>query len=156
MATTTATPSKTPEQLAGEAATTAFTELLRVSNAAREDPPSRDWEPEIRRYAADPAAYAAVQSVRSYATLGLKQVGDSKVGLQVTSVNLNAPGGPTVVLMGCYDSRSSRVVHADSGEPVPPGTPPRYVWDVTVIRYESQPGQPWLVRTLQPRTDRTC
>jgi hypothetical protein len=145
-----------PEQLAAEAATTAFSQLLRVTDAAAEDPLSRNWESDIRRYAADPAAYTLVQSARSYATLGLRQVGDSQVALRVTSVNLTAPGGPAVAITGCYDSESSHVVHADTGEPVPSGTPPRYAWDITVTQYRSEPGQPWLVSGFEPHTDQPC
>lgn len=150
------TPSPIAEELAEEAATTAFTELLRVTDAARQNPGARDWEPEIRRYAADPAAYLAVQSVRDRATLGLRQVGDSQVEISGTEVDLAAPEGPTVVLDGCYDSQSVQMVRMDNGESVSPGTPPRYVWNITVIQYLSEPGEPWLVRMLEPLTDQPC
>src|SRR4051794_21265306 len=71
----------TPEEEAAEAATEAFEGLLRVSDAASREPSAQDWEPEIRQYAADPAALLTVQSVRDYATLGLRQEGDSAVDL---------------------------------------------------------------------------
>lgn len=154
--TTTTAPPPTAEELAGEAATTAFTEFLRVTDAASQEPGLRDWEPEIRQYAGDPAAYLAVQAVRDYAVLGLRQVGDSQVDVEVMSVDLAAPEGPTVAITGCYDSQSAQVVKADTGEVVPPGTPPRYVWDIAVIQYLSEPGEPWLVSTLDPRTDQPC
>jgi hypothetical protein len=154
--TTTTTLAPTAEELAAEAATAAFTELLRVADAARQNPGARDWEPEIRQYAGDPAAYLVVQSVRDRATLGLRQVGDSKVDIAVTGVDLAAPEGPTVAITGCYDSQSAQVVRADTGEAVPPGTPSRYVWNITVIQYLSEPGEPWLVRTLDPLTDQPC
>lgn len=153
---TTTTPSPTAEELAAEAATAAFTELLRVADAARQNPGVKDWEPEIRQYAGDPAAYLVVQSVRDRATLGLRQVGDSEVDITVTGVDPAAPEGPTVAIAGCYDSQSAQVVRADTGEAVPPGTPPRYVWNITVIQYLSEPGEPWLVRTLEPLTDQPC
>ena len=76
--------------------------------------------------------------------------------LQITNVNLSAPAGPTVAITGCFDSQSSHVVHAETGEPVPAGTPPRFVWEITVTQYQSEPNQPWLVNTLEPRTDRPC
>ncbi len=151
-----ATPSPTAEELAEEAATTAFTELLRVTDAASRDPGARDWEPEIRRYAADPAAFLSIQSIRDMATLGLRQEGNSKVDVEITAVDLKAPEGPTVRMTGCFDSQSMRVVNVETGEVVPPGTPPHYVWDITVIEYVAEPGQPWLVRTLDPRTDQPC
>ena len=154
--TTTTAPPPTAEELAEEAATTAFTELLRVTDAASQDPGVRDWEPEIRQYAGDPAAYLAVQAARDYAVLGLKQVGDSQVDVEVTSVDLAAPQGPTVAITGCYDSRSAQVVRVDTGEVVPPGTPPRYVWNITVVQYRAEPGEPWLVNTLEPQTDQPC
>jgi hypothetical protein len=153
---TTAEPPPTAEELAEEAARTAFTGMLRVTNAARQDPGARDWEPEIRQYAGDPAAYVAVQSVREYATLGLHQIGNSSVDVETASVDLAAPEGPTVGLTGCYDSQSSQVARVDSGEVVPPGTPPRFVWDITVTQYEAESGEPWLVSVLEPRTDRPC
>jgi hypothetical protein len=153
---TTAEPPPTAEESAAEAATTAFTELVRVTDAASQDPGARDWEPEIRQYAGDPAAYLAVQAVRDYATLGLRQVGDSELDVEVTSVDLAAPEGPTVAITGCYDSQSAQVVRVDTGEVVPPGTSPRYVWDITVIQYQAEPEEPWLVSTLEPRTDRPC
>jgi hypothetical protein len=153
---TTTAPAPTAEELAEEAATTAFTELLRVTDAARQDPRARDWEPEIRRYAGDPAAYLTVQSVRDRATLGLRQVGDSQVDIRGADVDLAAPQGPTVAITGCYDSQSAQVVRVDTGEAVPPGTPPRYVWNITVIHYRSEPGEPWLVSTLEPLTDQPC
>ncbi|WP_246063795.1 hypothetical protein [Blastococcus colisei] len=127
-----------------------------MTDAASQDPGLRDWEPEIRQYAGDPAAYLAVQAARDYAVLGLRQVGDSQVDVEVMSVGLAAPEGPTVAMTGCYDSQSTQLVKADSGEVVPPGTPPRYVWDITVIQYLSEPGEPWLVSTLEPRTDQPC
>jgi hypothetical protein len=146
----------TPEEEAAEAATTVVTEMLRVTDAAKKDPGARDWEPEIRRFAGDPAALLAVTAVRDYATIGLRQEGDTAVDLEVTGADLAAPEGPTVRITGCYDSQSTRVVNVETGEVVPPGTPPRYVWDITVTRYEAEPGSPWLVNQLDPLTDRPC
>ena len=154
--TTTTAPPPTPEELAEAAATTAFHEFLRVTDAASQDPGLRDWEPEIRQYAGDPAAYLAAQAVRDYAVLSVRQVGDSQVDVELTSVDLAAPEGPTVAITGCYDSQSTQLVKTDTGELVPPGTPPRYVWDITVIQYLAEPGKPWLVSTLEPRTDQPC
>lgn len=149
-------PSPTPEAEAAEAATTVVTELLRVTDAAKKNPGVRDWEPDIRRFAGDPAAFLAAKSVRDYATLGLRQEGDTAVALHVSSVNLVAPQGATVRITGCYNSESTRVTKVESGEVVPPGTPPRYVWDITVTRYQTVAGSPWLVNVLQPLTDRPC
>ncbi|UOY00026.1 hypothetical protein [Blastococcus sp. PRF04-17] len=146
----------TPEEEAAEAATQAFHGLLEISDAASREPNARDWEPEIRRYAADPAALVTVQSVREYATLGLRQEGDSAVDLRVTSVDLAAPEGPSVRITGCYDSQSAQTVNVETGEVVPPGTPPRYVWDITVVQYVAEPREPWLVTTLEPRPDEPC
>ena len=113
-------------------------------------------KPEIRQFAADPAALLTIQAVRDYATLGLRQEGDSAVDLQVVGVDLTAPAAPTVRMTGCYDSQSAQTIDAGTGEVVPPGTPPRYVWDITVVRFVAEPGQPWLVTTLEPLTDRPC
>jgi len=146
----------TPEEAAAEAATQAFEGLLQISDAASREPNARDWEPEIRRYAADPAALLTVQSVREYAALGLRQEGDSVVDPRVTSVDLAAPEGPTVRITGCYDSQSAQRVNVETGEVVPPGTPPRYVWDITVVQYVAEPREPWLVTTLEPRPDEPC
>ena len=71
-------------------------------------------------------------------------------------MDLASPEGPTVKITGCYDSQSTRVVKAETGEVVPPGTPRQYVWDITVTRYEAEPGSPWLVNQLDPLTDRPC
>jgi hypothetical protein len=146
----------TPEEDAAEAATQAFEGLLRISDAASQEPNARDWEPEIRQFAADPAALLTVQAVRDYATLGLRQEGDSAVDLQVVGVDLTAPAAPTVRMTGCYDSQSAPTIDVGTGEVVPPGTPPRYFWDITVVRFVAEPGQPWLVTTLEPLTDRPC
>lgn len=146
----------TPEEEAATDATVVVNELLRVTDAAKKDPGARDWEPEIRRFSGDPAALLAVTAVRDYATLGLRQEGDTAVDLEVTDVDLTAPEGPTVRITGCYDSASTRVVRVETGEVVPPGTPPRYVWDITVTRYEAEPEAPWLVNELDPLTDRPC
>jgi hypothetical protein len=146
----------TPEEEAAEAATAAVTGMLGVFDAARKDPGVRDWEPEIRRFAGDPAALLAVTAVRDYATIGLRQEGDTAVVLEVTGVDLASPEGPTVTITGCYDSQSTRVVKVETGEVVPPGTPPRFVWDITVTRYVAEPGSPWLVNRLDPLTDRPC
>ncbi|TFV92294.1 hypothetical protein E4P40_03185 [Blastococcus sp. CT_GayMR20] len=146
----------TREEEAAAAATQAFESLLQVSDAASREPTARDWESEIRRYAADPAALLTVQSVRDYATLGLRQEGDSAVDLTATSVDLVAPEGPTVRITGCYDSQSAQRVNVETGEVVPPGTPPRYVWDITVVQFLAEPREPWLVTTLEPRPDRPC
>jgi hypothetical protein len=146
----------TPEEEAAEAAAQAFEGLLRISDAASREPNARDWEPGIRQFAADPAALLTVQAVRDYATLGLRQEGDSAVDLQVVGVDLTAPAAPTVKMTGCYDSQSAQTVDAGTGEVVPPGTPPRYVWDITVVQFVAEPEQPWLVTTLEPLTDRPC
>jgi hypothetical protein len=146
----------TAEEKAAEAATTVVNEMLRVTDAAKQDPGVRDWEPEIRRFSGDPAALLAVTAVRDYATIGLRQEGDTVVELVVTDVNLAAPEGPTVTITGCYDSQSTRVVRVETGEVVPAGTPPRFVWDITVTRYVAEPGSPWLVNRLDPLTDRPC
>lgn len=146
----------TPEEEAAEAATAAFEEMLRVTDAASRNPGARDWEPEVREYSADPAAFLAVQSVRDLAALGLRQEGSSRVGVEVAAVDLEAPEGPTVKLTGCYDSQSTQIIDVKSGDVVPPGTPARFVWDITVLQYVEEPGQPWLVSTLEPRTDRPC
>ncbi|WP_244276821.1 hypothetical protein [Geodermatophilus obscurus] len=150
------TSAPTPEEEAAEAATTAVNEMLRVTDAAKKVPGARDWEPEIRRSAGDPAALLAVTAVRDYATIGLRQEGDTTVDLQVTGVDLASPEGPTVKITGCYDSHSTRVVKVETGEVVPPGTPPRFVWDITVTRYVAEPGSPWLVNQLDPLTERPC
>ncbi|RBY97579.1 hypothetical protein DQ237_01140 [Blastococcus sp. TF02-8] len=146
----------TPEDEAATAATVVVNEMLRVTDAAKKDPGARDWEPEIRQFSGDPAALLAVTAVRDYAALGLRQEGDTAVDLEVTDVDLTAPEGPTVRITGCYDSESTRVVRVETGEVVPPGTPPRYAWDITVTRYEAEPGAPWLVNELNPHTDRPC
>jgi hypothetical protein len=153
---TTAETPENPQDAAKSAAIDAFTELLRVRDAAAQDPLAQDWEPEIRKHAADPAAYAAVQSIRTYATLGVHQVGESKVALQVTGVDLEAAAGPTVSIAGCYDSQASQVVRNDTSEPVPAGTPPRFTWLISVVQYGSEPGKPWLVTDLDPRVDQPC
>ncbi len=146
----------TPEEEAAGSATMTVNELLRVTDAAKQDPAASDWEPEIRRYAGDPAALLAVTAVRDYAALGLRQEGDTAVDLEVPAIDLAASEGPTVKIAGCYDSQSTRVVEVESGDVIPPGTLPRYVWDITVTRYDSVPGSPWLVNVLEPLTDRPC
>ncbi len=146
----------TPDELAAAAATSAVIGMLGVTDAAKGDPATRDWEPEVRRFAGDPAALLAVTAVRDYATLGLRQEGETLVDLEVTSVDLVAPDGATVRITGCYDSQSTRVVRQDTGEVISPGTPPRYVWDITVVRYDAEPGSPWLVTQLTPLTDQPC
>ncbi len=153
-ATTSKPPS--PDEQAAESAIETFEGLLQISDAASREPNARDWEPEIRRYAADPAALLAVQSVRDYAMLGLRQEGDSVVDVQVTGVDLSGSEGPTVTITGCYDSQSARTINVATGEVVPPGTPPRYVWDIAVVQFVAEPGQPWLVTSLEPLTDRPC
>lgn len=145
-----------PEALAAEAATTAVVGMLDVTDAAKGDPAARDWEPEVRRFAADPAALLAVTAVRDYATLGLRQEGETVVDLEVTTVDLSAADGATVRITGCYDSQSTRVVRQETGEVIPPGTSPRFVWDITVVHYDSEPGSPWLVTQLNPLTDQPC
>ena len=146
----------TPGEAAAQEATVAFEGMLRVTDAASQAPSSRDWEPEIRQYAGDPAALLAVESVRDLATMGLRQEGTSRVDIAATSVDLESPEGPTVRLTGCYDSQSTQIIDLETGEVVPPGTPPRFVWDVTVIRFHTEAGEPWLVTSLEPRTDTPC
>jgi hypothetical protein len=148
--------SPSPEEQATRAATTAVTEMLRVTDAAKHDPRSKDWEPDIRRYSGDPAALLAVKSVRDYATLGLRQEGNTVVDLNAMETDLASPKGPTVRITGCYDSQSTKVVKVTTGEAIPPATPPKYVWDITVTQYTSERGSPWLVNVLEPRTEQSC
>jgi hypothetical protein len=156
--TTSPTTSRAPtrEEAAGEAATTAVNAMLQVTDAAKANPGAKDWEPDIRRYAGDPAAFLAVKSVRDYATLGLRQEGETAVDLSVAAVDLTAPEGSTVTITGCYDSQRTKVVRVATGEFVPPATPPQYVWDITVTQYAAEPGSPWLVNVLEPLTEQPC
>ncbi len=146
----------TPEAIATEAALAAFRDAVRVTDLASKDPAVRDWEPEIRRHLGDPAAFLAAQTVRDYAALGLRQEGDSAVTTVVDGVDLAAPEGPTVRITGCFDSQSTRLIAVETGQPVPPSTPPRYVWNVEVAHFAAQAGEPWLVTVLEPSTDRPC
>ena len=130
--------------------------MLRVTDSARQEPTAGDWEPEVRRYAADPAAFVAVQAVRDFATIGLRQDGETRIEMKVADVQLAAAEGPSVRITGCYDSSSTQVINVGTGDVVPPGTPPRHVWDVNVVQYQSEPGAPWLVTTLDPLRDQPC
>ncbi|MDQ3781626.1 MAG: hypothetical protein M3349_01645, partial [Actinomycetota bacterium] len=122
-----------------------------------QDPLGRDWEPEIRQFAADPYAAAAVDAIRTYATGGIRQVGDSVVEPEVTGVDLEAQMGPTVEVVACYDRTGSDVVRVDNGESIlSPDEPTRFVWNLTVINYESEPGEPWKVTVLEPLPDQPC
>ena len=56
---------------------------------------------------------------------------------------VHKPGCPSPWMCNCYPVNLE-----------PP--PPRYVWDITVTRYEAEPGSPWLVNELDPLTDRPC
>ena len=155
--TATTTPPPSPEELAGEAAMTTLTELVRVEDMADQDPAGRDWEPDIRQYAGDPYAAVSVQSVREYATYGIHQIGDSTVEAEVTAVDLTAPGGPTVLLTACFDGSQSDVVRVDTGESIlPPGEPTRFVWNVTVVQSELKPEAPWLVTVKETHPDQPC
>jgi hypothetical protein len=145
-----------PEDAAADGALAAFEDAVRVTDQASQDPASRDWEPEIRRHLGDPAALLAVQSVRDYAALGLRQEGTSAVSAAVSAVDLTAAEGPTVRITGCFDSGSTRVINTATGEAVPTGTPPRYTWDVAVTQFSGLAGQPWLVTELEPLTDQPC
>lgn len=144
------------ENEAAQSATATITEMLRVIDAAMADPAARDWEPEIRRYAGDPAALLAVMVVRDYATLGVRQEGATVVELDIATVDLANPGGPTVRIVGCYDAQSTRLIRENTGEVVPPGTPARFVWNMSVRRYDAEPGSPWLVNEWVPLTDQPC
>jgi len=152
----TTTRAPTPEEVAGESALTVFTELLRVTDAAKQDPGAKDWEPNIRQYAGDPHAFAVVQSIRDYATLGIRQVGDLEFTAEVAAVDLASPQGPTVLLSVCYDVTSTDRIQVDTGEVIPTGTLPNYVVDVKVIQFELEPEAPWLVTVLEPHTDQPC
>jgi hypothetical protein len=144
------------EDIATETALAAFQEAVRVTDEASKDPTARDWEPEIRRHMGDPAAFLAAQTVRDYATLGLRQEGDSSVTAEVTSVDLTAPEGSTVRISGCFDSESTKLLDVETGLSVPPGTPPRYLWNVAVTQFAAEAGEPWLVTVLEPLTDQPC
>ena len=61
-------PGSTPEQqAAATAAIAAFDNYVKVVIATQQDPAGRDWEPEIRKYLADPAAANLVESTLSLA-----------------------------------------------------------------------------------------
>ncbi len=153
----TTTPSPSPEEMAEQAALEALANLVRVRDAAGQDPVGRDWEPEIRLFAADPYAAAAVDDIRTYATGGIRQVGDSVVEPEVTGVDLEAQMGPTVEIVACNDSTGLDIVRVDNGESIlPPNRLPRFVWNLTVIQYTSTPGEPWLVTVLEPHPDQPC
>lgn len=139
-----------------EAATSAFHNFLTATDQASEAPTAQDWEADIRRFAADPAASQSVQSVRELASLGLRQVGDSVVTLTVDAVQSDSPSGPTVLLSGCYDVSSSHIENVSTGQVVPSGTPSRYALSITVTQYLNVAGRPWLVRELDPHTGQPC
>lgn len=157
-ATTTQPP--TPEELAAEAAMAAFNGMHQVTEAAARDPGAKDWEPEIRQFAGDPFAFLEVQSIRDFATRGIRQAGEVTVEAEVTAVDLASLEGPTVMITACFDRTESDLVYADTGESIrPPGAPaelPRVVSNVKVIHYEAEPGQPWLVSTVDTQPDQPC
>ncbi len=145
-----------PEEAAADEALAAFQEAVRVTDDASQNPSAQDWEPVIRQHLGDPAAFLAVQSVRDYAALGLRQEGDSVVTAEVTGIDLAAAEGPTVRITGCFDSASTRLIDVATGTAVPPETPPRFVWNVAVTQYPTQAGAPWLVTVLEPLTGQPC
>ena len=153
---TSSPPPPSAEEAAADAALVAFQDAVRVTDQANRDPAAQDWEPAIRRHLGDPAAVLAVQTVRDYATLGLRQEGDSVVTAEVTGIDLAAAEGPTVRITGCYDSQSTRVVDVRTGAPVPPATPTRFVWNVAVTQFPTEAGEPWLVTVLEPLTSQPC
>jgi len=158
--TATTTQPPTPEELAGEAAMAAYNGMQQVTEAADRDPGAKDWEPEIRQFAGDPFAFLVVQSIRDFATRGIRQVGEVTVEAEVTAVDLASLEGPTVMITACIDRSESDLVYADTGESIrPPGAPaelPRVVSNVKVIHYEAEPGEPWLVSTVDTHPDQPC
>lgn len=146
-----------PEELGAEAAVGAVASLVQVLDAALQDPAGRDWEPEIRLVAGDPYASTAVDGIRTYATGGIRQVGDSVLEPELTTVDLEAQAGPTVEVVACYDNSGSDIVRVDNGESIlRPDDPQRFVWNLTVIQYSAIPGEPWLVTVLEPHPDQPC
>lgn len=161
-ATTTApstSPAPTPEEAAEAAALDALTAYWDVSQAYRQAPAARDWQPELRRYADDAATAVDLGIVQRYLEGGIRREGEETIDPEVTSVDLAADPQPTVMVTACFDPTGAVTVDADTGEPTgldPEPELPRWELRVTVLQYPEQEGSPWLVHVFEPLTDQPC
>lgn len=146
-------PPATPAEQAEQAATAAYESFWRVRNEANAAPGSRDWEPIISQYTADPARYFALETIQAYADVPAHFEGEPKRAPRVEDVSLAQP--PRVVIIDCIDVTGTEIVRDDTGESVvDPNQPPRYQLRAEVVLY---PGpERWLVQETEPMLEQSC
>lgn len=150
----------TPEDEAEAAALAVFEAYDAIEIASAKQPGAKDWEPDIRQFAGDPFASAAVRQLRENTINELAADGTRASTVLSTDVSLEQP--PTVTLMVCVDETDWDVIYVPTGEVLETftetGDPPpdRYTQTFVVQHYEAEPGAPWLISGGEILLDRPC
>jgi hypothetical protein len=113
-------------------------------------PSAKNWEPSIRKYVADPAAFQQLDLVKTFKKNGLREVGNTNYSGTVTKVT---PGN--VDLRVCVDVSRSNVIDKSGRSVVGPG-PRRFYRNYSVGRYPNQPGRWLLNREIDITPAQTC
>jgi len=138
-----------------QSALTVYQQAWKVTDEAYADP-TKDWEPTIRKYIADPQAAILLESLHSLASKGLHTTGSNKVDAAVTAVQ-GAGDGAKVTVAACVDSSGGDLLDAH-GNSVKASLPvgPRTKQSGNVYKYADKDGG-WLLSEVNvPNPYKPC
>lgn len=127
-----------------QAALTAYLQAWKITDEAYSSPSSKDWEPAIRQYIADPRAAEVMKAIESFSTNGRHTTGSNQVTAVVTAVE-GSGDGARVTIEACIDSSGKDLIDASGNSikaPLPVG--PRIKQSGNVYKYADQDGG-WLL-----------
>jgi len=134
----------TPDQQAmAQAALATYHQAWMVTDEAYADP-TKDWEPAIRKYIADPRARQVLKAIASLAADQQHTTGSSQVTAWVTAVE-GSGDGAKVTIDACVDSSGADLLDVNGHSvkaPLPAG--PRIKQSGNVYKYADKDGG-WLL-----------
>jgi hypothetical protein len=126
-----------------QSALTVYQQAWKITDEAYADP-TKDWEPTIRKYIADPRAVQVMKTAAGFATDQVHTTGYTQVAAVVTDVK-GSGDGAKVSIDACVDSSAGDLVDATGHSvraPLPVG--PRIKQSGYVYKYADKDGG-WLL-----------
>lgn len=133
-----------------------YMQAWKTIDAAYAEPASRDWEPEVRRYMADPRALQVLNAIDGLVQDQVHTTGQTKISAAVTSIE-GTGSGAKVTIAACVDSTGGDLLDA-SGHSVlvPLQSGPRTKQYANVFRYADSDGGWLLSQITVPQPYQPC
>jgi len=133
-----------------------YRQAWRTIDAAYAAPASRDWEPEIRRYMADPRALQVLNAINGLVEDHVHTTGQTEISANVISVE-GTGNGAKVTIEACVDSTGGDLLDATGNSVlVPQEVGPRIKQYANVFRYSDSDGGWLLGENTAPQPYQPC